>query len=106
MVIQGAVADWLTEIGAASLAESLYSYRRGIPYHLAIRDFARYVRTRRRAAQDIRDWGLFVVRRDIRAYFDSIPVHPAAPLWEILGRSAAWWVPRIERARADLGRGD
>ena len=84
MVVQTVVADWLTEQTADRLPSSLYSYQIGTPYHLAVRDFARFVRTQNRLHPDPRTRGLYVLRRDVRSYFDSIPVHDASPLWRVL----------------------
>lgn len=87
MVIQTAVAEWLNEVSAGSLSPRLYSYRTGVSYHHAVRDLARFLREHRRARRDPRQRGVFVLRRDVRSYFDSIPVGPGSPLWRILGEA-------------------
>jgi len=87
MVIQTAVAEWLGEESAGGLSSRLYSYRAGVPYHRAVRDLARFLGAHRRARQDPRQRGVFVLRRDVRSYFDSIPVGPDSPLWRILGEA-------------------
>ena len=83
-IIQEAVAGWLAGRLAPSTSAHLYSYRRGHSYHQALRAFARYVRRSHRADAASADRGLFVLRRDVHAYFDSIPVGDDAPLWTLL----------------------
>lgn len=83
LIIHDAVAQWLAEKASPHLSPQLYSYRTGISYHRAVRDFGRYVRVHRRERSDT-SGGLYVLRRDVRAYFDSIPVHDEAPLWAIV----------------------
>jgi hypothetical protein len=84
MILQDAVAAWLSERSAASLSARLYSYRTGTSYHRALADFARYVRRSQRTREHPR--GLYVLRRDVHAYFDSVPVRDDAPLWAELDR--------------------
>lgn len=87
MVIQAAVAEWLSEESAGCLSSRLYSYQAGVSYHRAVRDLARYLVAHRRARKDPRRRGVFVLRRDVRSYFDSIPVGPESPLWRILAEA-------------------
>ena len=99
MIVQDAVANWLAEQSSGAFSTRLYSYRTGISYRHALRDFGRYVRHSRRSGAR----GLYVLRRDVRSYFDSIPVRDDAPLWAslepfVLGSS------RVEPTRALLRR--
>jgi hypothetical protein len=80
----------------ARLSPALYSYRAGRSSAQAVRALAAWVRRHRRQHPDPRDRGLWVVRADVRAYGDSIPMHAGSPLWPELralvggGEPAAW----------------
>jgi hypothetical protein len=84
LLVHGVVADIVTEAMHPRLSPSLYSYRRGVSWWQPIAAFAAYVRDHRRSRLDPRTRGLYVLRRDIRAYTDSIPVGDASPLWPML----------------------
>jgi hypothetical protein len=90
LIIQDAVAHWLAEKAAHALSPHVYSYRAGSSYHRALRDLARYIRV---SMASRRERGLYVLRRDVHAYFDSIPVHDGAPMWrcleQVIGSHAA-----------------
>ena len=99
MIIQDAVAHWLAEQSSGALSARLYSYRSGTSYHRALRDFAQFIRHVRKSGCR----GLYVLRRDVRSYFDSIPVHDDAPLWTSLEPFVAG-SPRVEATRMLLRR--
>jgi hypothetical protein len=84
LIVHGVVAQVLDEAIAPRLSESLYSYRRGVSWLDAVSRFAAYVRAHRRERPDPRARGLYVLRRDVDSYTDSIPVGPRSPLWEML----------------------
>ncbi len=86
LIIHDAVAEWLGAKAATVFSSRLYSYQPGISYRHALRDFAHYIRVTSRMHSTAGDRGLYVLRRDVRAYFDTIPVHEGAPLWEVLAR--------------------
>jgi hypothetical protein len=46
--------------------------------------FAAYTRGHRKNQPEVRRRGLYVIRRDIDSYTDSIPVGATSPLWEML----------------------
>jgi len=81
LVVQGVVAELLTEVMAPTLSEHLYSYRAGVSWARGVATFARYVREHRRAHPDPRTRGLYVLRRDIASYTDTIPVDETSRLW-------------------------
>ena len=66
------------------LSPRVYSYRRGRSSQQAVRDLANLVRRHRAELSEPRRRGLHVLRRDISAYGDSIPVHERSPLWPAL----------------------
>jgi hypothetical protein len=103
LLVHGAVAEVLTEAIEPTLSANLYSYRTGVSWAQGVSSFARYMRAHSRARPDPRTRGVYVLRRDVEAYTDSIPVDDASRLWpllvEVLGaplahadrvRDAAW----------------
>jgi hypothetical protein len=82
LVVHGVVADLLREHVEPTLSPRLYSYRAGVSWWRGVADFAAYVRRHRRDRPDPRDRGLYVLRRDIDAYTDSIPLGAGSALWE------------------------
>jgi hypothetical protein len=84
LIIHDALASWLAERFSPTLSPCLYSYQRGLSYHVALRAFARYVRGSIARQAKRPDRGVYVLRRDVYAYFDSIPVADDAALWPVL----------------------
>lgn len=81
LIVHGVVAEILNERMQSELSSQVYSYQRGVPWWRAASDFARYVREHRRSRPRVSDRGLYVLRRDIREYTDSIPVADSSNLW-------------------------
>jgi hypothetical protein len=71
----------IEEAAAPRLSPQLFSYRKGISWWHAVSQFAAYVRRHRRSVSNPKERGLYVIRRDIDNYTDSIPVHAGSPLW-------------------------
>jgi hypothetical protein len=110
-LVHGVAADIIDEAARPLLSASLYSYRRGVSWWHAVRGLAAYVRDRRKTCPDHRRHGLYVIRRDIDSYTDSIPVGPGSQLWPMLkkilglpeqgGSPAAWSIlERVIRPEA------
>jgi hypothetical protein len=83
-IVHGVVSTLVNERVQPQLSDRLYSYRRGQHWWKAVADFARYVRAHRRIRPDPRARGLYVMRRDVQKYTDSIPVGDRSPLWQQL----------------------
>lgn len=98
LVVHGVVAEILDEAMAPQLSPALYSYRKGVSWWAAVSRLAAYVRAHRRSRPDPRTRGLHVIRRDVAAYTDSIPVGATSPLWPRL-RDLLW--PSAEPPAAD-----
>ena len=81
-IVHGVVADLLAS--AAPMDGNVFSYRRGLSWWTAVARCAEYVRRHRRAHPDPKTRGLYVLRRDIDSYTDSIPVGGRSPLWRQL----------------------
>ncbi|HVO23118.1 MAG TPA: reverse transcriptase domain-containing protein [Candidatus Margulisiibacteriota bacterium] len=84
LLVHGVVAGILEAAVAPRLSPSLYSYRKGVSWWTAIAAFAAYVRLQRKNEPEVRRRGLYVIRRDIDSYTDSIPVGPTSPVWNML----------------------
>ncbi len=89
LVIHAVVAGILSEALEPTLGARLYSYRSGLGWADAVADFAAFVRLHRRQRPDPRTRGLYVLRRDVDAYTDSIPLDAHSPMWPMLRRLAA-----------------
>lgn len=84
LIVHGVVADIVAEALAPRLSDRVFSYRRGVAWMSPIAEFAAYLRAHRRAHDDPRTRGVYVLRRDVDAYTDSIPIGPNSPLWPML----------------------
>lgn len=80
-IVLGALAQVLSEAFEPTWSAHLHSYRRGRSPWSAIDAFRAYVRAHRAERPDPRTRGLFVLRRDVRAYGDAIGVGAESRLW-------------------------
>ncbi len=83
-IVHLAVTAILNMFTAKTLVPNVYSYRDGYSYVGAVQALAKYVRDYRKKVPDPKKRGLYLVRTDISAYFDSIPVCDDAPVWQWL----------------------
>ena len=83
-IVRSAVSTALEEAVAPLLSDRLYSYRAGVSWLQPSADLAAYVRAHRRARPDARTRGLYVLRRDVDSYTDSIPVDPRSAVWPMV----------------------
>jgi len=93
VVVHGALAAILAEAAEPHLSPRVYSYRKGVSWWTAVSDFARFLRAHRQARPDPGVRGLYVLRRDVSAYADSIPMAAASPIWEIIRERLASQAP-------------
>lgn len=84
VIVHGAVGNILQEATAPQLSPQLYSYRTGMSWWTPIADFASYVRRHRQSRPDPRARHLYVLRRDIDSYTDSIPVGERSRIWPLV----------------------
>ncbi|MEX2546565.1 MAG: hypothetical protein WD830_02100 [Chloroflexota bacterium] len=82
LVIHGVVAEILTEAVEPVLSTCVYSYRHGVSSMDGVSALARFVREHRRSRPDPLTRGLYVLRRDVDSYTDSIPLGATSPLWD------------------------
>ena len=84
VIVHAVVATALNEAMMPLLSPRLYSYRKGVCWSDALADFSAYVRRHRKACALPQERGLYVVRRDVTKYTDSIPVGAHSSLWPVL----------------------
>jgi hypothetical protein len=80
-VVWGVLTRVLMSAMEPRLGAYLSSYRKGRSQWTAGRAFLAYVREHVRARPDPRSRGLYVLRRDVRRYDETIPVEPDSSLW-------------------------
>ena len=86
-ILHGVVAEVLSSWVDQALPSSLYSYRRGIGPRAAIDYAANYVTSARAgAARSGAKPDIFVLRRDVKNFGPSIPIHTHSSLWPLLQR--------------------
>jgi hypothetical protein len=83
-VVSAVLARVLRALSDPALSSRVYSYRLGRSALQGVRDFAEFVRAHRAAVVDPRQRGLYVVRRDVARYGESIPVGSDSALWPLL----------------------
>lgn len=98
-IVHGVVATAVNECMQPRMTPQLYSYRRGTHWLKGIADFARYVRAHRRTRPDPKQRGLYILRRDVHKYTDSIPVHGRSELWPILSD-----IVDVDPARSEIDK--
>ena len=114
LLVHRVVSDALETAIEPTLSPRLLSYRSGIPWWRGAQDLAAWVREHegRRDRNGRLQGGLYVLRRDIRSYTDTIPVDDGSAVWEMVGRALspaepmtpwAWSVVRSVVRPAVLG---
>ena len=83
-IVTGVVSTLIEDATTPLLSDRLYSYRPGVSWLAPSADLAAHIRTHRRERPDPRSRGLYVLRRDIDSYTDSIPVAPDSSVWEMV----------------------
>jgi hypothetical protein len=83
-IVLRALASACGELLEGYLSPRVYSYRRGRSALRAVEDWLQYLRAHRARSSERRNWGLYVLRRDVRGYGDAIPSGPESRLWPLL----------------------
>lgn len=83
-IVFSALASACTELFEGYLSPRVFSYRRGRSALRAVEDWLGYLRAHRASSSERRNWGLYVLRRDVRGYGDTIPSGPTSRLWPLL----------------------
>ena len=84
LIVHGVVADVVQEAMQAHLSPRVFSYRKGVAWVMPISELAAYLRADRRRHSDPRARGVYVLRRDVDSYTDSIPIGAHSALWSML----------------------
>lgn len=87
LLLHNVVTDLVERGTARTLSPNLYSYRKGRSWWTAVNALAQYARRHRSERPDPRQRGLYVIRRDIESYADTIPVGDQSPVWPIVRES-------------------
>lgn len=83
-IVTSAVSTLIEEALTPLLSHCLYSYRPGVSWLEPSGNLAAFVRAHRRSRPDPRTRGLYVLRRDVDSYTDSIPVVPGSRVWPMV----------------------
>jgi len=88
MIVNAALAAELAPVLEPAFSDRLYSYRRGRSSWQAVQAVVDYLGQHRATRPNPRTRGLYVMRRDILAYGEAIPVGDDSALWMQLERTA------------------
>jgi len=89
VVVMTAVASALGRSLEPTFSERLFSYRVGRSNTQAVLQLSAFIKAHRAQRPDPRDRGLYVLRRDVKAYGDAIPSGSDSHLWVALRRDLA-----------------
>jgi hypothetical protein len=95
MLVHGVVADVVGEAVAHRLSPRVFSYRRGVAWLSPVSELAAWLREEQRRHTDPRRRGVYVLRRDVDSYTDSIPLGDRSPLWPLLSRDLGAPLPAL-----------
>jgi hypothetical protein len=84
LIVHGVVADIVQDAVTPRLSRRVFSYRKGLSWLTPLAELAAFVRAERRKHNDPRARGIYVLRRDVDSYTDSIPIGDGSPLWPML----------------------
>jgi reverse transcriptase-like protein len=84
LIVHGVVANIVQEAVDPRLSNRVFSYRKGLSWLTPVAELGAFIREERRKHADPRDRGVYVLRRDVDSYTDSIPLASDSPLWSML----------------------
>lgn len=84
LIVHGVVANVVADAIDLDLSPRVFSYRKGVAWLSPITELAAYIRAARRAEPDLRKRGVYVLKRDVDSYTDTIPLDRDSPLWPML----------------------
>jgi len=84
LIVHGVVADIVQEAVEPRLSARVFSYRKGLSWLTPVAELAGFIRAERRRHTDPRARGVYVLRRDVDSYTDSIPIGRDSLLWPML----------------------
>lgn len=95
LIVHGVVADIVQEAVGPQLSRRVFSYRKGLSWLTPIAQLAAYVRAERGKHDDPKLRGIYVLRRDVDSYTDSIPIGDGSPLWPMLAAELGEPLPTL-----------
>jgi hypothetical protein len=84
LIVHGVVSDIVQDAVSPRLSSRIFSYRRGLSWLNPISELGRYIRAERGRHAEPKARGVYVLRRDVDSYTDSIPIGRGSPLWPML----------------------
>lgn len=83
-ILHGVIADLILELMQPHFSPCLYSYLKGRDWWKAVQNFSNYIRDYRQRVKNPKERGIYILRRDIKSYTDTIPVGNNSPVWQQL----------------------
>lgn len=83
LIFQTALAQCLESALEQHRSSRVYSFIKGRSAGQALIDFRQFL-ARHRAHTELKQRGLYVLRRDVKAFGESVPTGKAQPLWQML----------------------
>lgn len=102
LIVHGVIAELILERMRDDFSPNLFSYLPGKNWWKAVSAFARFIRIHRKSIPNPMHRGLYVLRRDIRKYTDTIPVDDSSPLWPQLAGILGLEFPVAEAPQKNL----
>jgi hypothetical protein len=84
LIVHGVVADIVQDAVTPRLSDRVFSYRKGLSWLTPLAELGAFVRRERRRHDDPKARGVYILRRDVDSYTDSIPIGAGSPLWPML----------------------
>lgn len=84
LIVHGVVADLVQQNMESLVSPRVFSYRKGFSALTPVWLLADYLREQRRAHRDPTTRHMYLLRRDVDSYTDSIPIDRGSPLWPML----------------------
>jgi retron-type reverse transcriptase len=95
-LLNAAVANVIHNHYKDLYSANIHAYIKGKSYMDPVRSFATYVRSHFQSPGPKQEKGMWVLRRDIASYTDTIPVGEDSPLWPLLRKELGY--PSAEEA--------
>jgi hypothetical protein len=92
-VVDKLLAWWLAELTGEALSSRVFSYRKGHSAARAIGELSAFLRDHHARHPDPKTRGVYVLRRDIASYGDTMPVRAGGPLDAMLETRLAARLP-------------
>ncbi|MBK8173341.1 MAG: hypothetical protein IPK60_23820 [Sandaracinaceae bacterium] len=86
-IVERVIAQFLSTSFENFLSPHVFSYRKGLAPRDALRAFSAFIRSHRQARPTSHTRGLYVLRRDVTSYGESIRVDSESKLWPLLERA-------------------